>query len=60
MDGYQFIKQVKEIRPQVKVFFMSAFEVNQTELPFVDIDEFIKKPILLDDLIKTVSKHMNS
>lgn len=60
MNGYQFIKQVKEIRPQVKVFFMSAFEVNRTELTFVDIDEFIQKPILLDDLIKTVCKHMNS
>jgi DNA-binding response OmpR family regulator len=63
MNGYQFIKQghkVKEIRPQVKVFFMSAFEVNRMELPFVDIDEFIQKPILLDDLIKRVCKHMNS
>ncbi|MGA9151944.1 MAG: response regulator [Candidatus Nitrosopolaris sp.] len=28
MNGYQFIKQIKEIRPQVKVFFVSASEIN--------------------------------
>ena len=25
IDGYQFIKRVKEVKPDVKVFFMSAF-----------------------------------
>jgi len=64
MNGYQFVKKVKEIKPQVKVFFISAFEINEiefrTELPFVKIDEFIKKPILLEDFISTVSKHINN
>jgi len=64
MNGYQFIKKVKEIKPQVKVFFISAFEINEiefrTELPFVKVDEFIKKPILLEDFISTVSKHINN
>jgi two-component system response regulator ChvI len=64
MNGYQFIKKVKEIKPQVKVFFISAFEINdielRTELPFVKVDEFIKKPILLEDFIRTVSKHINN
>ena len=31
MNGYQFIKKVKEIKPQVKVFFISAFEINEIE-----------------------------
>jgi two-component system response regulator ChvI len=64
MNGYQFIKKVKEIKPQVKVFFISAFEINEiefrTELPFVKVDEFIKKPILLEDFISTVSKHIDN
>ena len=64
MNGYQFVKKVKEIKPQVKVFFISAFEINEiefrTELPFVKVDEFIKKPILLEDFISTVSKHINN
>ena len=63
MNGYQFIKKVKEIKPQVKVFFISAFEIDDSEfrreLPFVKVDEFIKKPILLEDFISTVSKHIN-
>ena len=64
MNGYQFIKKVKEIKPQVKVLFVSAFEIDdiefRTELPFVKVDEFIKKPILLEDFISTVSKHINN
>ena len=64
MNGYQFVKKIKEIKPQVKVFFISAFEINEiefrTELPFVKVDEFIKKPILLEDFISTVSKHINN
>ena len=52
MNGYQFIKKVKEIKPQVKVFFISVFEIDdiefRRELPFVKVDEFIKKPILLE------------
>jgi YesN/AraC family two-component response regulator len=64
MNGFQFIKKVKEIKPQVKVFFISAFEINEmefrTELPFVKVDEFIKKPISLEDFISTVSKHINN
>ena len=64
MNGYQFIKKVKEIKPQVKVFFISAFEIDdiefRRELPFVKVDEFIKKPILLEDFISTVSKHINN
>ncbi|MFZ0510871.1 MAG: response regulator [Candidatus Nitrosopolaris sp.] len=63
MNGYQFIKKVKEIKPQVKVFFISAFDIDdiefRTELPFVKVDEFIQKPISLKDLTGTVSKHIN-
>ena len=47
MSGYQFIKKVKEIKPQVKVFFISAFEIDniefRTELPFVKVEEIIRK-----------------
>ena len=63
MNGCQFIKQVKEIKPQVKIFAMSAFDSDyvefRTEL-HLHIDEFIEKPILLSDFIRTVSIHINS
>ena len=64
MNGYQFIKKIKEIKPRVKIFFISAFEIDdiefRRELPFVKVDEFIKKPILLEDFISTISKHINN
>ena len=51
MNGFEFIKKVKEIKPE-KVFLMTAFEINDIEfrrvLPSTRIDEFIQKPILLD------------
>jgi two-component SAPR family response regulator len=31
MNGFEFIKKVKEIKPEVKIFFMTAFEINDVE-----------------------------
>jgi hypothetical protein len=46
-----------------KSIFISAFEIDdiefRRELPFVKVDEFIQKPILLEDLISMVNKHIN-
>ena len=51
MDGYQFVKKVKEIKPDMKVFFMSAFLIDdihfRTGLSLVKVDEYIEKPISL-------------
>lgn len=64
MNGYEFIKRVKELKPQVKVFIISAFEIDdiefKRELPFVKIDEIIQKPISLEDFTSTVSKHLSN
>jgi DNA-binding response OmpR family regulator len=61
MDGYQFVKKVKEIKPDVKVFFMSAFLIDdiqyRTGLSLLKVDEYIEKPISLNDFIKLVKKH---
>lgn len=63
INGYQFIKEVKEIKRDVKVFFMSAFDIDYVqfrgELPFEEIDEFIQKPISSTDFIMTVNRHIN-
>lgn len=64
MNGYEFIKKVKEIKPEVKVFFMTAFEINDIEfrrlLPSVKIDEFIQKPITMNYLTTVVKKYICS
>ena len=59
MNGFEFIKKVKELKPTVKVFFMTAFEINPDEwsnlLPSVKIDEFIEKPFALEKVGKLIS-----
>jgi response regulator RpfG family c-di-GMP phosphodiesterase len=64
INGYEFIKKVKDIKPLVKVFLMTAFRIDdiefRRELPFVKVDEIIQKPILLEDFTSAVNKHMNN
>jgi len=61
IDGYQFIKRVKEVKPDVKVFFMSAFLTDdiqyRTGLSLLKVDEYIEKPITLNDFTKLVKKY---
>ncbi len=61
MDGYEFIKRVKEIKPNVKVFFMSAYLSDDiqftTGLSLVKVDEYIEKPISLNGFMMLVKKY---
>lgn len=62
MNGYEFAKQVKKIKSDIKVFFMTAFEINKEEfsrvLPDIKINEFIQKPVSIKDLVKSVQGHI--
>ena len=46
IDGYQFTKRVKEVKSDVKVFFMSAFLTDniqyRTGLSLIKVDEYRK------------------
>jgi two-component SAPR family response regulator len=60
MNGYEFVKQVKKIDPQVKIILMSSFERYDNNLlldvsPDVKIDTFLQKPFSLDVLTKIVA-----
>lgn len=61
MDGYAFTKRVKEIKPNVKVFFMSAHLNDdiqfRTGLSLVKLEEYIEKPISIIDFIRLVKKY---
>ena len=63
MNGYEFIKRVKNIKPEVRVFLMTAFEIDDKEfrrlLQSVKIDEFIQKPISFKDLMYMLNKHLH-
>jgi response regulator RpfG family c-di-GMP phosphodiesterase len=62
MNGNEFLKRVKEIKPEIKVFLMTAFEIDYSEirrlLPSVTIDEFIRKPISANTLISRIRKYI--
>ena len=62
MNGYEFVKKAKEIRKQVNVILMTAFEIEDEEfhnlLPEIKIDAFIQKPFSagkLNDFIEKIS-----
>jgi DNA-binding response OmpR family regulator len=61
IDGYEFIKRVKKLKPDVKVFFISAFLTDdiqyRTGLSLLKVDEYIEKPISIKHFISLVTKY---
>ena len=59
MNGYEFVKRVKKINPQVKIILMSSFKIDDNNLldvlPDVKIDTFLQKPFSLDTLTNIVA-----
>ena len=55
MNGFDLYRQIKEINPDTKIAFITAFEINKDEfnkvLPSIEVKDFIIKPIDMDDLI---------
>jgi two-component SAPR family response regulator len=64
MNGFEFVRKVREIIPTIKVFLMSAFAVNSTELSGDlrgnKIQAFIQKPIALDELSNIVQAQLKT
>ena len=58
LNGYELVKRIKNIRSEVRVILISAFEINPQEmanlLPNIKIDSLISKPISLRDLTKVI------
>ena len=64
MNGFEFISRVKELRPDIKVILMTAFEINDIKhsklLPAgILIDEYIQKPISTQILASLTEKHVD-
>ena len=63
MNGYEFVREVKKIKPKVKVFLMTAFDINSQEfskvLPDIKVNKFIKKPISIGELTTSILNHIN-
>jgi DNA-binding response OmpR family regulator len=63
MNGYEFVREVKKIKPKVKVFLMTAFDIKSEEfskiLPDIKVNQFIKKPISIGELTTSILNHIN-
>jgi two-component system response regulator (stage 0 sporulation protein F) len=61
MNGFEFVRKVKEINPEIKVFLMTAFEINDQEfsnaISSLKVNEFITKPVSIKKLNAMVEKH---
>ena len=60
MNGYEFIRNVKENNPKVKVILMTAFEVDDKEfhnvLSDIKLDTFLQKPFHIQQLNEVMEK----
>jgi two-component system cell cycle sensor histidine kinase/response regulator CckA len=57
MGGGQLAKEFRGIRPDARVLFMSAYNVEAVEAYRVELapgEPFLKKPFAMDELQKTV------
>jgi DNA-binding response OmpR family regulator len=64
MNGFELYKKIRQIDDKTKVCFMTAFEEYYDEFrkTFPDLKDkecFIRKPIGMNDLIKSVKSHLN-
>jgi DNA-binding response OmpR family regulator len=62
MDGFELYDKIKKIDKKVKVFFISAFDIDRAEIskkyPGLKIENFLPKPIQIPELIKKVEEQM--
>lgn len=63
MNGFEFVKKVRETVPSVKVILMSAFDINDPMYrrlsSSLKIDGFIQKPFSLKQVISTIMKQLD-
>jgi len=60
MNGFQLVKRIRQIRPEMKLVMMTAFEINKTEFesvfPSTQIDSVLRKPFAPSKLVSVVEK----
>jgi len=61
LSGIQLAKRFKEVKKDVKVFLMSAFEMTDdpsSELREILLNEFLQKPFHMQKLVSTVERYI--
>jgi DNA-binding NtrC family response regulator len=64
MNGFEFVKKSREIKPEVKVLLMTAFDVSTNivseELLSTKVNGFIQKPVSNKELNSIIRKHIST
>ena len=62
MNGFEFIRRIRQINPTIKTLLMSAFEFNNNErssaLGSIIVDGFVQKPVSPRKLTSIVQRHI--
>lgn len=62
MNGFEFIRRIRQINPTIKALLMSAFEFNNNErssaLGSIIVDGFVQKPVSPRKLTSIVQRHI--
>ena len=62
MNGFEFIRRIRQINPTIKALLMSAFEFNNNErssaLGSIIVDGFVQKPVPPRKLTSIVQRHI--
>ena len=58
LTGFQLVRKVKDLRPEMRVLLITMFEVNKPEFeavfPSTPIDEVIRKPFTPSELLEKI------
>jgi DNA-binding NtrC family response regulator len=61
MSGIQLAKKLKEIKNDIQIFLMSAFEIaedHHSDLKEIGLEEFLQKPFHMQQLLAMVEKNI--
>jgi two-component SAPR family response regulator len=59
MSGLELVKKINQVNKDVKVLLMSAFEMESDNLKELKLNEFLQKPLHIEQLINTVKKYLD-
>ena len=62
INGYELVRRIKNLKPEIKVILLSAFEISPQDfskvLPSIKIDRFVSKPVSPMKFIGIVKTYM--
>jgi len=61
MDGYQAMKEIRKIRPDVVIIAQTAYALQGDREKIIEagFDDYLAKPITLDDLRSVIYKYLS-